>query len=70
VIVTFRYGHYNGGVCNSPAHHAQSFVPAALPPNPFIELDGEAVKLLVAANRQLAVPAAVEYSLCKPFRRF
>jgi len=33
----------------------KSFVPAALPPNPPIELDGEAVKLLVEANKQLAV---------------
>ncbi|MDR3296277.1 MAG: Fic family protein [Clostridiales Family XIII bacterium] len=33
----------------------KSFIPAALPPNPPIELDGEAVRLLVAANKQLAV---------------
>ena len=33
----------------------QSFTPAALPPNPPIGLDNEAVNLLVAANRQIAI---------------
>jgi Fic family protein len=33
----------------------QSFTPAALPPDPPLELDDEMVKLLVAAHRQLAV---------------
>ena len=33
----------------------KSFLPAPLPPNPPIELDAEAVTLLVAANKQLAV---------------
>ena len=33
----------------------KSFLPALLPPNPPIELDAEAVSLLVEANKQLAV---------------
>ncbi len=33
----------------------KSFLPAPLPPNPPMELDAEAVSLLVAANKQLAV---------------
>lgn len=33
----------------------KSFFPAPLPPNPPIELDAEAVSLLVSANKQLAV---------------
>jgi Fic family protein len=33
----------------------QSFTPSPLPPKPPIELDGEAVSLLVEANKQLAV---------------
>jgi len=33
----------------------QSFVPASLPPNPPVELDGETVELLVKANKRLAV---------------
>ncbi|MCL1851829.1 MAG: hypothetical protein FWF88_02220 [Peptococcaceae bacterium] len=33
----------------------KSFTPAPLPPNPPIELDSEAVKLLVKANKQLAL---------------
>lgn len=33
----------------------KSFLPSPLPPNPPIELDAEAVSLLVSANKQLAV---------------
>lgn len=33
----------------------QSFLPSALPPNPSLELDVELVRLLVAANQQLAI---------------
>jgi Fic family protein len=33
----------------------KSFAPTPLPPNPTIELDGDMVNLLVAANKQLAV---------------
>ncbi len=37
----------------------KSFLPASLPPNPPLELDSESLKLLVAANRQLALLDAV-----------
>ncbi|MFA7533296.1 MAG: Fic family protein [Tissierellaceae bacterium] len=37
----------------------QSFLPTPLPPNPALDLDAEAVRLLVAANKQLAVLDAV-----------
>jgi len=37
----------------------KSFLPAPLPPNPPIELDAEAISLLVAANKQLAVLESV-----------
>ena len=33
----------------------KSFMPTPLPPSPAIELDGDMVKLLVAANKQLAI---------------
>lgn len=33
----------------------KSFLPAPLPPDPPVELDAEAISLLVAANKQLAV---------------
>lgn len=33
----------------------KSFLPAPLPPSPALDLDTEAVKLLVAANKQLAI---------------
>jgi Fic family protein len=37
----------------------KSFLPAPLPPSPALNLDAEAVKLLVAANKQLAILDAV-----------
>ncbi len=37
----------------------QSFLPTPLPPNPALDLDAEIVRLLVAANKQLAVLDAV-----------
>jgi Fic family protein len=46
-----------GTLKNNLSGEAQykSFVPAQLPPAPQIELDNEAVKLLVQANRQVAI---------------
>jgi Fic family protein len=32
-----------------------SFIPSALPPNPPVELDNETIRLLVSANKQLAL---------------
>jgi len=47
-----RSGFYRTNLSGEASY--QSFVPAPLPPNPPIELDGETTELLVAANRQIA----------------
>lgn len=48
-----RAGYYKTNLSGEAAY--QSFVPAPLPPNPPVELDTEAVNLLVKAHKQLAL---------------
>jgi len=48
-----RSGNYKNNLSGEAAY--QSFTPAPLPPNPPVELDAEAIGLLIKANKQLAL---------------
>jgi Fic family protein len=52
-IIANRAGTLKTNLSGEAAY--KSFLPAPLPPNPPIELDAEAISLLVAANKHLAV---------------